>query len=87
MPEGDAGAAATGGGPARPTRPEDDLPEQARQWERSVDDLAAEDTEVPAYIASLEQREAEVDLPAASGEAITKEFERYLRRGGDDTRG
>jgi proteasome assembly chaperone (PAC2) family protein len=64
-----------------------DLPERARTWERSVDELAAEDTDVAEYIASLEQREPEVDLPEASGEAIAKEFERYLRRGGDDQRG
>ena len=64
-----------------------DLPERARAWERSVDELAAEDSEVAEYIASLEQREPEVDLPEASGEAIAKEFERYLRRGGDDQRG
>ena len=63
-----------------------DLPERARAWERSVDELAAEDTDVAEYIASLEQREPEVDLPEASGEAIAKEFERYLKRGGDDDR-
>ena len=63
-----------------------DLRERARAWERSVDELAAEDTDVAEYIASLEQREPEVDLPEASGEAIAKEFERYLRRG-DDGRG
>jgi hypothetical protein len=38
---------------------------------------------VRAYIASLEDREPETDLPEASGEAIAKEFERYLRRRGD----
>ena len=64
-----------------------DLPDKARAWERSVDELAAEDSDVAEYIASLEQREPEVDLPEASGEAIAKEFERYLRRGGDDQRG
>ena len=64
-----------------------ELPEQARTWERSVDEVAADDDEVKAYIASLEEREPEVDLPEASGEAIAKEFERYLRRGGDDKRG
>ena len=64
-----------------------ELPEQARVWERSVDELAAEDSDVAEYIASLEQREPEVDLPEASGEAIAKEFERYLRRGGDDAHG
>ncbi len=64
-----------------------ELPEKARAWERSVDELAAEDSDVAEYIASLEQREPEVDLPEASGEAIAKEFERYLRRNGDDDRG
>ncbi len=60
-----------------------ELPEEARVWERQVDELAAEDAEVRAYIASLEDREPETDLPEASGEAIAKEFERYLRRRGD----
>ena len=61
-----------------------ELPERARQWERAVDELAAEDTDIQEYIASLEEREPATDLPEASGEAIAKEFERYLRRGGDD---
>lgn len=66
------------------TVPLGELPEQARAWEQSVDELAAEDSDVAEYIASLEQRESETDLPEASGEAIAKEFERYLRRGGDE---
>jgi proteasome assembly chaperone (PAC2) family protein len=57
-----------------------ELPEQARDWERRVDELAAEDTDVAEYIAALEQREPETDLPEASGDAIAKEFERYLKR-------
>ncbi len=61
-----------------------DLPEQARAWERQVDELAADDSEVAAYIATLEEREPATDLPEASGEAIAKEFERYLRRRGDE---
>ncbi len=60
-----------------------DLPEQARAWERQVDELAAEDSDVAEYIASLEEREPEIDLPEASGDAIAKEFERYLRRRDD----
>ena len=62
-----------------------DLPEQARAWERQVDELAAEDSDVAEYIASLEEREPEEDLPEASGEAIAKEFERFLRRQDPDT--
>ena len=64
-----------------------DLEEQARLWERQVNELAAEDTEVAEYVRSLEEREAEEDLPEASGEAIAREFERYLRRSGDDPTG
>jgi len=64
-----------------------DLPERARAWERGVDELARDDTEVAEYVHQLEQREAETDLPEASGEAIAKEFERYLRRRGDGRAG
>jgi len=64
-----------------------DLPERARAWERQVDELAAEDSDVAEYIASLEDREPETELPEASGEAIAKEFERYLRRRDDGPRG
>lgn len=63
-----------------------DLPERARAWERQVDELAAEDSDVAEYIASLEEREPETDLPEASGDAIAKEFERYLRRHDDGPR-
>jgi proteasome assembly chaperone (PAC2) family protein len=61
-----------------------ELPEQARDWERRVDELAAEDSDVAEYIAALEQREPETELPEASGEAIAKEFERYLKRRDDE---
>ena len=49
---------------------------------------SADDSDIAEYIASLEERESEtdvpeVDLPEASGEAIAKEFERYLRRRDD----
>ena len=40
-----------------------ELPEQARAWERHVDELAADDSDVAEYIASLEEREPEEDLP------------------------
>jgi proteasome assembly chaperone (PAC2) family protein len=67
------------------TVPLSDLPERARAWERQVDELASEDSDVAEYIASLEEREPEEDLPEASGEAIAKEFERFLRRQDDDS--
>ena len=57
-----------------------DLPEDAEAWQRGVDELAAEDAEIAEYVAQLEQAKDTADLPEASGEAIAREFERYLRR-------
>jgi len=59
-----------------------ELPELARAWERGVDELAAEDTEVAEYVSALEAQTDATELPQASGEAIAAEFERYLRRRG-----
>lgn len=61
-----------------------DLPEDARAWERGVDELAEEDEDVAEYVRSLEETRDTADLPEASGEAIAREFERYLKRR-DDT--
>ncbi len=60
-----------------------ELPELARAWERGVDELAADDTEVAEYVTSLEEQQDAAELPEASGEAIAAEFERYLRRRGN----
>ncbi|MGK5640072.1 PAC2 family protein [Streptomyces sp. URMC 126] len=60
--------------------PQGELPEDARAWQLGVDQLAAEDSEVAEYVQSLEQARDTADLPEASGEAIAREFERYLRR-------
>ena len=57
-----------------------ELPELARAWERGVDELAADDTEVGEYVSSLEEQRDATELPEATGEAIAAEFERYLRR-------
>ncbi len=57
-----------------------DLAEDARAWQEGVDELANEDTEVAEYVRTLEEAKDTADLPEASGEAIAKEFERYLRR-------
>jgi len=65
------------------TVPLADLPEQARAWERGVDELAQADTEVADYVRSLEEQQNAADLPQASGDAIAREFERYLRRRGN----
>jgi proteasome assembly chaperone (PAC2) family protein len=57
-----------------------DLPEEARAWERAVDELAEEDEDIAEYVRELEESRDTADLPEASGEAIAREFERYLKR-------
>ncbi|AJM78415.1 proteasome assembly chaperone family protein [Rathayibacter toxicus] len=63
--------------------PRGDLVEQAQEWERGINALAADDEDMASYIAQLEHARDTVDSPEASGEAIAQEFERYLRRRGD----
>jgi proteasome assembly chaperone (PAC2) family protein len=60
-----------------------ELPDEARAWERGVDELAEQDSEVADYVRTLEEAKDATDLPEASGDAIAREFERYLRRRGD----
>jgi predicted ATP-grasp superfamily ATP-dependent carboligase len=57
-----------------------DLPEESRAWQIGVDELAAEDDEIAAYVRTLEEAVDTAELPEASGDAIAREFERYLRR-------
>ena len=60
-----------------------ELPQQSDEWQKLVDEMAAEDEEVTEYIRNLEERDDEIDeseLRAASGDMIAREFERYLRR-------
>ncbi|GED08404.1 MULTISPECIES: PAC2 family protein [Cellulosimicrobium] len=57
-----------------------DLPEDAEAWQHGVDELAAEDAEIAEYVQQLEEAKDTAELPEASGEAIAREFERYLRR-------
>jgi proteasome assembly chaperone (PAC2) family protein len=60
-----------------------ELPQQSDEWQKLVDEMAAEDDEVTDYIRNLEERDDEIDRSAlgeASGDAIAREFERYLRR-------
>jgi proteasome assembly chaperone (PAC2) family protein len=60
-----------------------ELPQQSDEWQKLVDEMAAEDEEVTEYIRNLEERDDEADrtmLGEASGDAIAREFERYLRR-------
>lgn len=61
-----------------------DLLEESRAWERGVDELTEEEEEIGEYVRSLEETQDTADLPEASGEAIAREFERYLKRRNTD---
>jgi predicted ATP-grasp superfamily ATP-dependent carboligase len=61
-----------------------ELAEEADAWERGVDELATEDPEIAAYVRQLEEAKDTADLPEATGESIAREFERYLKRRGQD---
>ena len=60
------------------------LQEDADEWEKSVDELAAEDTDVAEYVKALEESKDAAELPDVSGDSIAKEFERYLRTRSND---
>jgi hypothetical protein len=60
--------------------PLSELPETSDQWEKDVNELAAEDAEVAEYVKALEESKDAAELPDVSGDSIAKEFERYLRR-------
>ena len=60
--------------------PLDELADNARAWQDSAEQLIASDEDVADYVRSLEEGIETAELPEASGEAIAREFERYLRR-------
>ena len=60
--------------------PQGDLPERSKAWEDQVDHMAAEDAEVGDYVKQLERTKDENDIPAATGDSIAREVERFLRR-------
>jgi hypothetical protein len=64
-----------------------DLVEESRAWEHGVDELAGEDEEIGEYVRQLEQAKDTAELPEATGEAIARDFERYLRRRGEGSPG
>lgn len=61
-----------------------DLPEAAEEWEKDVNEMAKDDTDVAEYVKALEDSKDAAELPEVSGESIAKEFERYLRRRSKD---
>lgn len=64
-----------------------ELPQQAEEWETSVNEMTEGDEEISEYVRSLEERgDAAVDLnetmATIDGDTIAAEFEKYLRRRG-----
>ena len=57
-----------------------ELPTQADDWQKLVNEMADEDEDVRDYIRNLEERDDDGEMREASGDAIAREFERYLRR-------
>lgn len=60
--------------------PQGVLQEMAEAWQRGADELMSQDTDLSEYVEALENERDTSDLPEASGDAIAREFERYLRR-------
>lgn len=67
--------------------PRGDLAAQAAVWEATIDAAAAEDDDMRAYIRQLEQTRDTWEAEEASGDAIARAFERYLRRDNDGREG
>lgn len=60
--------------------PVDVLIEESRAWQLGVDEMSTDDDEISEYVRGLEETQDTAELPEATGEAIAREFERYLRR-------
>lgn len=64
--------------------PQEGLAASADAWEKAIDNLAQEDSDIADYVRRLEESKDAADIPEISGEMIAKEFERYLRRRNQD---
>jgi predicted ATP-grasp superfamily ATP-dependent carboligase len=60
--------------------PQGVLPDLAQQWEKSVDEMVKEDSDIEEYIKSLEESKDATELNDESGEELAREVERFLRR-------
>lgn len=57
-----------------------ELSAEAFSWERGIDELVAEDSDLGGYIAELEKQRDASDSAQGSGDALAAEFERYLQQ-------
>jgi hypothetical protein len=63
------------------------LADEAFTWERGIDEVAESDDDMAGYIAQLEKTRDEVESPAASGDALAMEFEKFLRASDESQEG
>ena len=63
---------------------EDELPDEPLPIPGVMDMFTYAEDDLGEYVQSLEESTDTADLPEASGDAIAREFERYLRRRGDE---
>jgi hypothetical protein len=54
--------------------------QDAKEWEETIDAMTSEDEDMAEYVATLEAAKDVMDSPSASGEALAREFQRYLRQ-------
>jgi hypothetical protein len=62
-----------------------ELAELAFEWERSIDEMTQSDDELASYVAQLEKTRDQQDSEDASGDALAREFERYLQQRPDSS--
>jgi predicted ATP-grasp superfamily ATP-dependent carboligase len=60
--------------------PQGVLPDLAQQWEKNVDEMVKEDSDIEEYIKTLEESKDATELSDESGEELAREVERFLRR-------
>jgi proteasome assembly chaperone (PAC2) family protein len=59
-----------------------DLAEESAEWEERLRTAAEQDAELAEYVRELEERVGDEGLTPLSGDEIAQEFEKYLRRRG-----
>ena len=60
--------------------PQGFLPDLSQKWEKSVDEMVKEDSDIEEYIKTLEESKDVNELSDESGEELAREVERFLRR-------
>lgn len=60
--------------------PQGDLHEEAREWEKSINEMVKEDSDIEEYIKTLEESKDATEISDDSGEELAREVERFLRR-------